>query len=137
MLTSILRTVVPALWGSLIGWLLGVVPMLEPLRGELLTYGNLAVPVIAAILIGAWYAFWRWLEPQLPDWLTRILLGSAKTPVYALEKSAYPDIHIDVSQTDDPQAVAKVVAQRIHYETRAAGIPAESSDRVEGPDHRA
>jgi hypothetical protein len=24
----------------------------------------------------------RWLEPRLPDWLTRAVLGSAKTPVY-------------------------------------------------------
>ena len=83
MLTSILRTVVPALWGCIIGWVLTVVPELEPLRGQLLAYGDLAVPFITALLIGAWYALWRKLEPRLPDWLTRILLGSAKTPVYA------------------------------------------------------
>lgn len=82
MLTSILRTVIPALWGSFIGWVLAVVPVLEPLRADLIAYGDLAVPIITAVLIGAWYAFWRWLEPRLPDWLTRILLGSAKAPVY-------------------------------------------------------
>lgn len=83
MLTSILRTLVPALWGSLIGWFLTVVPILEPLRADLLAYGDVAVPVIAALLIGGWYAVCRWLEPHLPDWLTRILLGSAKAPTYA------------------------------------------------------
>jgi len=82
MLTSILRTLVPALWGSFIGWVLAVVPVLEPLRADLIQYGDFAVPVISAVLIGGWYALWRWLEPRLPDWLTRILLGSAKAPVY-------------------------------------------------------
>lgn len=82
MFTSILRTVVPALWGSFIGWLLALVPILEPLRGELLSYSDVLLPIVSAVLIGAWYAFWRWLEPRLPDWLTRIVLGSSKTPVY-------------------------------------------------------
>lgn len=82
MLTSILRTVVPALWGSVIGWALTIVPVLEPLRADLLAYGDLAVPVIGAAIIGGWYALWRWLEPKLPDWLTRVLLGSASAPVY-------------------------------------------------------
>lgn len=82
MLTSILRTMVPYVWGIIVGWVLSIVPVLEPLRADLLAYGNLAVPVIAAILAGLWYAFWRWLEPRLPDWLTRILLGSAKAPTY-------------------------------------------------------
>lgn len=82
MLISILRTIVPALWGSVIGWTLTLLPVLEPLRADLLAYGDFAVPVIAAVIIGGWYALWRWLEPLLPDWLTRILLGSAKSPVY-------------------------------------------------------
>lgn len=83
MLTSILRTVVPALWGGFIGWALTLVPALEPLREQLLAYGDLAAPIIGAVIIGAWYALWRKLEPRLPDWLTRILLGSAQAPVYA------------------------------------------------------
>lgn len=88
MLTSILRTVVPVLWGSLIGWLLGLLPVLEPLRGSLLEYGDLLAPIMGAVLIAAWYAFWRWLEPKLPDWLTRAVLGSAKTPTYSGAGSA-------------------------------------------------
>lgn len=82
MFTSILRTIVPALWGSFIGWAIGLLPALEPHREALLEYGTPLSAIIAAVLIAAWYAFWRWLEPRLPDWLTRAVLGSAKTPVY-------------------------------------------------------
>lgn len=82
MLTSILRTVVPALWGSLIAWLIGVLPILAPLEADLNGLADILLPIITAVIIGAWYAFWRWLEPRMPDWLTRAVLGSAKTPHY-------------------------------------------------------
>ncbi|WP_309080263.1 hypothetical protein [Zhihengliuella sp.] len=82
MLTSILRTVVPSLWGGIVGWLLGLIPALEPLRADLLAYGDLMVPFLGALLVGLWYAFWRWLEPRLPAWLVRLVLGSVKTPTY-------------------------------------------------------
>jgi hypothetical protein len=82
MLTSILRTLVPALWGSVIAWLIGVLPILAPMEADLAGLADVALPVITAVIIGAWYAFWRWLEPRLPDWLTRAVLGSAKTPTY-------------------------------------------------------
>jgi hypothetical protein len=82
MLTSILRTLVPALWGSLIAWLVGVLPILAPLESDLMGLANVLLPIITAVIIGAWYAFWRWLEPRLPDWLTTAVLGSAKTPSY-------------------------------------------------------
>lgn len=81
-LTSILRTLVPALWGSLIAWLVGVLPVLAPLEADLNGLADVILPVLTAVIIGAWYAFWRWLEPRLPDWLTRAVLGSAKTPSY-------------------------------------------------------
>ena len=83
LLTSILRTLVPALWGSLIAWLIGALPIRAPLEADLLGLANIMLPIITAVIIGAWYAFWRWLEPRLPDWLTRAVLGSAKTPHYA------------------------------------------------------
>lgn len=83
MLTAILRTVVPALWGSVIAWLIGVLPILAPLEADLNGLADIALPIITAVIIGSWYAFWRWLEPKLPDWLTRAVLGSAKTPSYA------------------------------------------------------
>lgn len=82
MLTSILRTIVPALWGSFIAWLIGLLPILAPLEADLVGLANVLLPVVTAVIIGGWYAFWRWLEPRLPDWLTRAVLGSAKTPSY-------------------------------------------------------
>lgn len=82
MLTALLRTIVPALWGSLIAWLIGVLPILAPLETDLRGLANVILPVVTAVIIGAWYAFWRWLQPRLPDWLVRAALGSAKTPVY-------------------------------------------------------
>lgn len=82
MLTAILRTLVPALWGSFIAWLLGLIPALAPLEAQLLGVSEMFIPVLTAVLIGAWYAFWRWLEPRLPNWITTAVLGSAKTPSY-------------------------------------------------------
>ena len=83
MLASILRTIVPSLWASFINWALIVVPLLEPHREELLAYGLPLAAVATALLTAAWYAFWRWLEPKLPNWLKRAVLGSAKAPIYA------------------------------------------------------
>ena len=88
LLTSILRTLVPALWGSLIAWLIGVLPILAPLEADLNGLADIILPVLTAVIIGAWYAFWRWLEPRLPDWLTRAVLGSAKTPTYPAKHEA-------------------------------------------------
>lgn len=82
-LTSILRTVVPYFWGLFIGWLLTLVPILQPLEEQLLGMADFALPILIAVISAAWYAFWRWLEPRLPDWLTRAVLGSAKAPEYA------------------------------------------------------
>ncbi|MGM9473198.1 hypothetical protein ACS5PJ_14485 [Pseudarthrobacter sp. YS3] len=98
MLTALLRTIVPALWGSLIAWLIGVLPILAPLETDLKGLADILLPIITAVIIGAWYAFWRWLEPRLPDWLTRAVLGSANTPTYegkpstgALDRTPGPD----------------------------------------------
>lgn len=82
LLTSILRTVVPYLWGLAVTWLITVVPVLAPLRDQLLHLAVIALPVIAAVISAAWYALWRWFEPRLPAWLTRAVLGSAQAPVY-------------------------------------------------------
>lgn len=68
----------------------GFLPILEPHREALLEYGTPLSAIVAAVLIGAWHAFWRWLEPKLPDWLTRAVLGSAKTPVYGRHEAGAP-----------------------------------------------
>lgn len=91
MLTSILRTLVPALWGALVAWLIGVVPALAPHEADLNSLAGLAVPIIGAVITGAWYAFWRCLQPRLPAWLVRAVLGSAKTPTYEGKQASVPN----------------------------------------------
>ena len=81
-LTALLRTIVPALWGSLVAWLIGVAPLLAPLEAHLLGLSDIILPVVTGLIIGAWYAFWAWLQPRLPDWVVRAVLGSAKSPSY-------------------------------------------------------
>jgi hypothetical protein len=115
-LVSVLRTVVPYVWGIVIGWLITVLPVLQPLEEQLLGMAELALPVLIAVISAAWYAFWRWLEPRLPGWLTRAVLGSAKTPTYSATPTTVPSN----TTADD-----------------AARIAAQTLDRVDGPDHRA
>ena len=76
---SLLRTVVPVIWGSAIAWLLTVISLPAPVTGFLTNQTD----VVVVVAIAAWYAGFRWLEPKLPAWLTRIVLGSNQTPTYA------------------------------------------------------
>lgn len=106
LLTSILRTVVPYVWGLFITWLITIIPVLAPFENQMLGLAALALPVLAAVLSAAWYAFWRWLEPRLPDWLTRAVLGSAKAPTYAPAGSAVPPAGAFVVESDAPKHLA-------------------------------
>ncbi|KZM36074.1 hypothetical protein [Oerskovia enterophila] len=78
---SCLRTVVPVLWGSAVAWLL-TVAVLPTEVTDLLT-SDLALTAVTALGVGVWYIAWRWAEPHIPDWLTRLALGSARPPSYA------------------------------------------------------
>ncbi|WP_202129074.1 hypothetical protein [Pseudarthrobacter sp. ATCC 49987] len=105
MLTSLLRTIVPYAWGLVVTWLITVLPVLAPLETDLKGLATIALPVLAAVLSGAWYAFWRWLEPRLPDWLTRAVLGSAKAPVYPgkhIAGSQVPNVNPEQRLTANP-----------------------------------
>lgn len=88
LVASWLRTVVPGLWSAVLGtalawlavhasWVLDVLDVLgiDPTSAAF-TAG------VVALVLAAWYALWRKLEPRLPDWLTRLVLGSAAAPVY-------------------------------------------------------
>lgn len=77
---SILRTVVPTAWGAAIAWLLATVALPTALAEYLA--GEATVVVVTTLVIGLWYSLWRWLEPRLPAWLTRIVLGSNQPPEY-------------------------------------------------------
>lgn len=88
LITSWLRTVVPGIWAALIGGLTGWASVHAPwLLGALGSLGiDLSSPAatafVIALTLAGWYAVWRRLEPHVPDWLTRIVLGSAKAPMY-------------------------------------------------------
>lgn len=81
MLTSWVRTIVPAAWSALIS--LAVVHGLlaaDSAAGAT----SIAGPVLVPFVLGVLYAGLRWLEaqPWMPRWAVLILLGSARTPAY-------------------------------------------------------
>jgi len=88
---SYLRTTVPVLWGSLIALLLRTLPDL-PAEVATALESEAVVGAIVALAIVVWYWVWRRLEPHVPDWLTRIVLGSAAAPTY-------PTVTPDVERT--------------------------------------
>lgn len=83
MFVSIVRTIVPAAWAWLVGQLLIALPVLEPLREQLLAYAEPLAAFLSVLVFAAWYALMRWLEPRMPEWLAKVLFGSSKRPVYA------------------------------------------------------
>jgi len=77
---SIIRTVVPSLWGAGLTWLATQIPALAPVLNESGMTGLGAV--LAATLIGLWYALFRSIESKLPAWLIVLVLGSNRPPIY-------------------------------------------------------
>jgi len=77
---SLLRTGVPIAWGYVLTWLVGLIPALQPVleRPEVVGLSN---AITFGLALG-WYAVMRWIEPRLPAWLTRIVLGANAAPVY-------------------------------------------------------
>jgi hypothetical protein len=83
-LTSWLRTVVPGLWATLVAWLVSF-GLPASMTGWLGGLGNqVMVPIVLAIV----YALLRRLEPIMPPWLTRLLIGSNRPPSYASSQAA-------------------------------------------------
>jgi hypothetical protein len=81
-LLSFVRTAVPAAWGAVVAWLLGQGWITPEMAEEI---GGWSVGITAALVLAstaAWYAVARWLEPHLPAWLTRIVLGANTPPTY-------------------------------------------------------
>lgn len=76
-----LRTVVPGLWATLVTWLVSVADWLPSEVVEALETPQTVAAVVAVVLAG-WYAVARAIEPYIPVWLRRIILGSAQEPTY-------------------------------------------------------
>lgn len=105
LVASWLRTVVPGLWSAAIGGLLAwlgthagwVLDLLDALgidpKSTAFTAG------VVTLVLAAWYAGWRRLEPYIPDWLTRLVLGSSKAPSYAPVTA--DGAHVITDLTDD------------------------------------
>ena len=81
---SYLRTFVPIVWGYVVTFVLGHIPAAKSLLDGLGIdpTSPLVVGGVVSVVTAAWYALMRWLEPKLPAWLTRIVLGSNSTPTY-------------------------------------------------------
>jgi hypothetical protein len=80
-LTSVLRTVVPALWGSALAWLVAA-GILD--QAGALAAAPFASAVLVPVAIGAYYALARLVErqPWAPAWLAALLLGAPAAPDY-------------------------------------------------------
>lgn len=77
-LTSVIRTAVPTAWGTAVAWLIGA----GLLPADLTETAEGFAVVLVAVSVAGYYAIVRAAEPHLPDWLTRVLLGSGKPPNY-------------------------------------------------------
>lgn len=74
---SWIRTGVPLLWGYLLTW----VATLSTAMHDLLDNPGVYAAVVGAVTL-AWYALARWVEPKLPPWLTRLVIGANTAPQY-------------------------------------------------------
>lgn len=107
---ALLRTAVPAWWGTLAAWLLSLLAGLLPTEihaalADLL--GSEPAQVLAVTLaIAAWYALWRLIEDHVPTWLVRLALGSARTPSYALAPAPVVDGTAVITSLSDTNRAA-------------------------------
>ncbi|AOS64764.1 hypothetical protein [Actinoalloteichus hymeniacidonis] len=74
---SLIRTVIPVWWGSLLAWLVSL-----GLPTGVITVAEEIGPLLVGLAIAIWYAIARWLESRLPPWLVRVLFGTTVVPEY-------------------------------------------------------
>jgi hypothetical protein len=77
---SIIRTVVPVAWGSALTWVATQLPFLADALNQAGATGLGAV--LVATLTTLWYSLMRSVERYLPAWLTVLVLGSNRPPIY-------------------------------------------------------
>lgn len=97
---SIIRTLVPAAWGTALTWVATQLPILEaPLNAAGAT--GLGA-VLVAVLTTAWYSLMRSLESRLPAWLTVLVLGSNRAPTYDAAQ-VRPSAELRIPRSTDPR----------------------------------
>jgi hypothetical protein len=74
---SWIRTGVPVLWGYVLTFLATRLPDVH----ALLDQPQVMAAVVGAVTL-AWYALMRRIEHLLPPWLTRLVIGANRAPVY-------------------------------------------------------
>lgn len=79
-LRSIVRTVLPGAWATVVLWLVSL--GLPQSAADWLASDGVVTKLVELASLAVVYAFVRWIEPHMPDWLTRLLLGSAQPPTY-------------------------------------------------------
>jgi hypothetical protein len=79
-LRSVVRTVLPGAWAAFVLWLASL--GLPQSFTDWLASDTVATHVLELAAFAVVYGFVRFIEPHLPDWLTRLFLGSAKAPTY-------------------------------------------------------
>jgi hypothetical protein len=86
LMTSWLRTTVPALWGATVTATLAAIgPHLPawaavPLGAALGDESTTLLVTVAAV--AAWHGAWRRVEGHVPRWVARAALGSSRRPRY-------------------------------------------------------
>lgn len=79
--SSVIRTIVPAVWGTALAWLVSVGVLDQAAAdGPGVAVGGFLV----TICIGGFYIVARWLETQkwFPRWVSGILFGTSTAPRY-------------------------------------------------------
>ncbi|SDZ44899.1 hypothetical protein SAMN05216215_10752 [Saccharopolyspora shandongensis] len=82
--TAWLRTIVPAAWSAVIAALVTAGAPAWLVDG----LGDAGPTLVVPVVLAAVYALLRWAEPRLPVPISRVLLGSARPPIYASPDSA-------------------------------------------------
>lgn len=103
-----LRTAVPTLWGLLVTTLLGALAGHLPdelyATVERVLASDVLLLLVVTAVVTAWYWLWRRVEDRVPLWLVRLVLGSARTPSYALgaiEGELVGDAYVITSLSQD------------------------------------
>ncbi len=78
-LTSVIRTVVPTLWGTALAWLVSF-GVLDQATAD--GPGAQVGVFLVAVCIGGFYAAARALEPHVPVVFRALLFGAPKAPAY-------------------------------------------------------